>query len=138
MHVVANCRYPLISELKELYRKAFYGGQPPASLRGVTLKKRPAVLKQVKGRVFPEEGGAALFVRDDDTVSDGTPGYRYTDTAEEACRNRVYSVLTIPPAYTGSLAGRRETYPGERPAQEFLHHDHPAKRKNQRMLSSTL
>ena len=34
---VANCRYPLISELKELYRKAFYG-EPPASLRGVTLK----------------------------------------------------------------------------------------------------
>lgn len=34
---VANCRYPLISELKELYRKAFYG-EPPVSLRGVTLK----------------------------------------------------------------------------------------------------
>ena len=34
---VANCRSPLISELKELYRKAFYG-EPPVSLRGVTLK----------------------------------------------------------------------------------------------------
>lgn len=29
----ANPRYPLISELKELYRKAFYG-EPPAALRG--------------------------------------------------------------------------------------------------------